>query len=353
MSDALDESMGHLGSPDGLAEAPPCVASAGAVAHPLVAVVTPAYNGANYLREVMECVQAQTYPNLVHVVLDNCSTDETPQILKDYANARVPVLTARNESVLQLNANWNAALQLVPKEAVYVRLICHDDLMTPDSIERMVDVAERRPSVGAVISDVRKFNEEGTVEVLETFWPKDTELVPGAEAIRTYFRLERVIISNQVMFRKSAMQVRGREFYAEDTAGSDYDAVLAVLAASDLGVVHGPVSLTRLHGLSETSTTQERWRFTDLEWFLAMSRHGPAVYSKPEWADLFGRYKRRYLRRMLKWSVSRQGREVVARHLAIMRGRGLSISFWDWVNALIDGVPVKLGLKEGWTSYPW
>ena len=38
---------------------------------PLVAIATPVYNGAEYLADTMACVQAQTYPNLVHCVLDN------------------------------------------------------------------------------------------------------------------------------------------------------------------------------------------------------------------------------------------------------------------------------------------
>jgi len=90
-------------------EAPPTGAAV-----PLVAVVTPTYNGANYRREVMDCVQAQSYPNLVHVVLDNCSADATAEIIADFKGARVPVVSARNPELLPLNANWNAALQLVP-----------------------------------------------------------------------------------------------------------------------------------------------------------------------------------------------------------------------------------------------
>ena len=46
----------------------------------LVAVLTPVYNGARFLRETMECVQASDYTNMVHVILDNASTDATPEI---------------------------------------------------------------------------------------------------------------------------------------------------------------------------------------------------------------------------------------------------------------------------------
>lgn len=320
---------------------------------PLVAAVTPVYNGAAYLRELMDCIQRQTYPNLVHVVLDNCSSDATAQIIADYQDASVPVIAARNESVLPLSANWNAALAMTPADAKYVRLICHDDLLAPDAIERMVDLAERHPDVGIVISDVRKFSDDGKGSVARTFWPEDVECVDGRTAAQAYFRNERVIVPNQVMFRRSAIAARGREFYPEDLAGADYDAVLAVLRESNLGVVHAPLAHERLHPQSQGATKQSTWRLTDVEWLVTMHRHGPAVYGDKEWRELYGRYKRRYLRRLFKWRFSRHGREVVARHMALIRQRGVPITFWDHVVALLDGLPVKLGLKRGWTSFPW
>src|ERR1700731_169502 len=48
---------------------------------PLVAITTPVYNGERYLGETMACVQAQTYPNLVHLVVDNASTDRSAEII--------------------------------------------------------------------------------------------------------------------------------------------------------------------------------------------------------------------------------------------------------------------------------
>ena len=81
---------------------------------PLVAVLTPVYNGAKYLAETMACVQAQTYPNLVHIVLDNASTDATPEIISRYLNLRVPVVTKRNSTLLPQRENYNATVALAP-----------------------------------------------------------------------------------------------------------------------------------------------------------------------------------------------------------------------------------------------
>ena len=76
---------------------------------PFVAIVTPVYNGAEFLDATMKCVQAQTYPNIVHVVLDNASTDQTPAIVEAYRNGSTPMIVGRNDVLLSMDENWNAA----------------------------------------------------------------------------------------------------------------------------------------------------------------------------------------------------------------------------------------------------
>ena len=51
---------------------------------PLVSVVTPVYNGAEYLVECIESVVNQTYANWEYVIVDNCSTDDTLAIARRY-----------------------------------------------------------------------------------------------------------------------------------------------------------------------------------------------------------------------------------------------------------------------------
>lgn len=320
---------------------------------PLVAVITPAYNGAPYLRETMECVQAQTYENLIHIVLDNASTDETPRIIDDYRDGRVPIVAARNETVLPMIANWNAAFALAPENAVYLRLLCADDLMTPDSIARMVELAESRPEIGVVVCDVEKFRDDGsTIAVERTLWPAERTIVTGRDAIRAYFRNEGVILGNQALVRRSATKVR-HPFFDPDIQAADGDAVLAALSATDLGIVHAPIARARMHESSQTTTFQDVWRYHHLEWFLAMLDHAAHVYSKAEWADLHGRYRRHYLRKLFKWRFTTQGRKVVRRHLEVIGRRGVRFSPLDYAIALLDWIPVKLGLKRGWTTCPW
>lgn len=118
---------------------------------PLVAIVTPVYNGGKYLRQTMESVQAQTYPNLVHVLLNNASSDNSAEIIESFKGSRVPVLAFENDKVLPLAANWNKAFSHVPDTASYVKLLCADDLVRCDCIEAFVKLAESDPEIEVVM----------------------------------------------------------------------------------------------------------------------------------------------------------------------------------------------------------
>jgi glycosyltransferase involved in cell wall biosynthesis len=61
----------------------------------LVSVVIPAYNAAAFLAETLDSVLAQTYPNLEIIVVDDGSTDATPQLLEKYSD-RIRVLRQAN-----------------------------------------------------------------------------------------------------------------------------------------------------------------------------------------------------------------------------------------------------------------
>ncbi len=118
---------------------------------PLVAIVTPVYNGGKYLARAMASVQAQTYPNIVHVVLNNASSDNSAEIIESFKGQRVPVLSFANERVLPLPENWNKAFSHVPADAVYAKLLCADDLVRPDCIERFVEVAQSDAEIEVVL----------------------------------------------------------------------------------------------------------------------------------------------------------------------------------------------------------
>jgi glycosyltransferase involved in cell wall biosynthesis len=130
----------------------PVVTSPSSSQLPLVAVVTPAFNGAEYLAACLESVRAQTYQNWIHLVVDNASTDATRQIAESFAarDARVTVLSFH--TFLPMLENFNRALGAVRSEARYLKLLLADDTLHPACLSTMVAAAERERDAALVVS---------------------------------------------------------------------------------------------------------------------------------------------------------------------------------------------------------
>ncbi len=306
---------------------------------PLVAVVTPVYNGAKYLAETMTCVQAQTYPHLVHVVLDNASTDATPQIIRSFANQRVPLITARNDVTVPFAENWERSLALVPEEAAYFRLLCADDKMIGNAIERMAEIGLANPNVGVIgcgfqVMDV----------VQESRWPQGVTVVPGREAARRFFMGEGEIIGPHLMHRADVLRLR-KPFFDAVYNGIDTESCLFLLQHVDWACTTEILAWTRVHdeSLSHVVMHGQGKHFSD--WLRYIHKYGRWAMSPPEFAQHKRAFERYYHRRLVLWLRRRNGPEVVRKHMALARELERGLTPLDFVDAFADVVLKRLKLR--------
>jgi len=295
---------------------------------PLVAIVTPVYNGEKYLAETMECVQALTYPNLIHVILDNASTDATPEIIKTYSYGRVPLLTARNAATIPMVANFNAAVQMIPREATYFRLLCADDLMSPEAISKKVELAERDSDVGIVGCRCRAPRVKG----LEL--PQDTEIFDGTDIVRRFLMLEySVLHGTEFLIRCSHT---GRTFYDESFDGAaDTEANIRVSLSGKFGFVHEELATFRWHKLGHF------WQFSQAnlnmpEWLIILDRYGPAVLNPDIYRRSRSAFRRHYLRRLLIMRYRDHDEATFRKHMAIFRKNNELPDLFDYIDALVE-----------------
>ena len=179
-------------------------------AYPRVAVLTPVYNGGAFLREAMASVQAQNYPNLIHFILNNASTDNTLEIVEEFQNAKVPIIVSSNSDLLPQVENWNKCVALGSKMTDYFRILCADDTIPDHAIEKMVALAESDAGI-AVVAGLR-----GTSRGVEAFgWDKRYNILDGKEAIRSCFLKGYGLAPSHVLYRTSALSLRPTFFDSE------------------------------------------------------------------------------------------------------------------------------------------
>jgi glycosyltransferase involved in cell wall biosynthesis len=269
---------------------------------PLVSIVTPVYNAAEYLAECIESVLSQTYQNWEHVIVDNCSTDGTGEIARRYAARDRRIRVHGNQEFLTAIANHNNALRQISPASKYCKVVFGDDWLFPECLQQMVAVAEEYPSIGLVSSYALKGN-----EVVWDGLPYSSRFIPGREICRRHF-LEKLYVfgsATTVLYR--ADLVRGREsFYNPANIHGDTEACFDLLRTSDFGFVHQVLTFSRIRpaSLREMSTDLQ----TDLPGMLHMlSTYGPSFLNEHEFKALLRQHVTTYYRFLGKsWLLGRE-----------------------------------------------
>ena len=128
---------------------------------PLVSVCVPVYNAGDFLQETLESVLNQTYTNIEFLVVDDCSTDNSRDVITSWQkkdNRVKPVFMERNSNVC---AAGNAGFERA--KGTYVAIIGHDDVWRPDKLEKQVAFLEEHPDTGACFTWGEVIDENQTI----------------------------------------------------------------------------------------------------------------------------------------------------------------------------------------------
>lgn len=299
---------------------------------PLVAVLTPAYNAAEFLEATIACVQAQNYPNIVHIILDNASSDDTPKIIERNLNGRVPILTFRNETTLPQKANWNKTASLAPPEAKYIQWLCADDLIRKDAISKMVALAEANPDV-TVVSGIDVFGDELRPPIAI---PKDCPVVDGRAFVAARLKEELRWFAWQCFFLRREAYNFGPHVFEEKAFSIDTTLVLKNAARGKVGFVHEPMIYTRWHASTVTARLVKESPATLLVQTLQyLIQYGTEILEPRELEVALGRAVRRLLCQRLYLRL-RYGAPTVELIDETLREAGVHPGPMDYVAAVLE-----------------
>lgn len=122
--------------------------------------VIPVYNGENYLREALDSLCQQTRKPDRIIVLDDGSTDHTPDIAREYADRKCEV--CHNPKNLGLFPNHNRALEFAA-ETDYLHILHANDTLHPRFFEEVLSPLEKCPGHGIAYSHYAVMQENGTL----------------------------------------------------------------------------------------------------------------------------------------------------------------------------------------------
>lgn len=100
----------------------------------LVSIVMPSYNSEKYIKDSIESVLNQTYPFWELLIVDDCSTDKTVEIIKSFKDERIKLFQNKNNSGAALSRNW----ALREAKGKWIAFLDSDDLWLPTKLEEQL-----------------------------------------------------------------------------------------------------------------------------------------------------------------------------------------------------------------------
>ena len=291
---------------------------------PLVSVVTPFYNTAEYLAECIESVLRQSYDNWEYILLDNHSTDGSKQIADKYAS-RFPdkIRLISTESFLSQVQNYNFALSCISPDSKYCKIVQADDWLFPDCVRSMVEVAEAHPRVGIVGA----YALEGDSVSLDGLPYPSTEVL-GRDACRLYFMKEIYLFGTPTSLLMRSDLIRSRvPFYEEKLAPfEDAHVCFDLLMTCNFGFVHQVLTYSRRDNSSMLSKIGP---FSGLGFcrFSVVVTHGRNYMSAEEYHHCFKVAENEYFVILGKAALRRKSPEFWTFHRNALASMGYSL---DW-----------------------
>lgn len=223
---------------------------------PLVTAVVSCYNHARFVLECLESIQAQTYGNLEVVVVDDCSKDNSPQLIADWIHDRKLdwkfIRHTRNVGVCR---SLNEAIRAATGE--FISIIATDDVWLPDKIEKQIELIKQLPrEVGVIYSDAFQIDEKGQrIPKMFIESHRDFSSMPQGN-IELVLWEDNFIPVPTTLIRKRCYDVVG--LYDEDLFLEDWDLWLRIAQKFEFAYSSSVSAKYRLVGTSMVRSSMDR-----------------------------------------------------------------------------------------------
>ena len=277
-----------------------------AIASPMVSVVVPNYNHARYLPQRIQSILAQTFNDYELILLDDCSTDNSREILQSHAsNSRVTLHFNQTNSGSTFK-QWNKGASLAGGK--YLWFAESDDFAAPAFLERLVNVLEGDPLCGIVYSHSYDVDQSGNSRGLLPQWVAypdpshwDADFInDGKQELQTNFVWGTPIQNGSAaLIRRAAFAAAGGADESYRLAG-DWKLYVDLLSGGRLGYVAEPLNYFRRHNVTVRSASKSSGLDVE-EMYRLFSHLRSKVSLSPETTS-------RRLWQLARWRAESEGR---------------------------------------------
>ena len=217
---------------------------------PGISVVIPSYNSAAYLSEAIDSALNQTVLPLEVIVINDGSTDETPQILQRY-QGRIVAITQENRG---LSGARNRGIAAATGELI--AFLDADDVWLPQKLEKQVACLEEHPRAGFVHTGAHWWNADTGEQSIRV--NGNLHQLAGA-CYKEFFAYNRVTVSTIVVRRECLAAVGNFDEGIRRPTTQDYDLCFRIARHHELAYVDEPLVRYRLHASNFSKQPLPMW----------------------------------------------------------------------------------------------
>ncbi|MBR2300202.1 MAG: glycosyltransferase family 2 protein [Alphaproteobacteria bacterium] len=230
---------------------------------PQISVLVPVYNSAPYLAETIKSVLNQTYKNFELILLNDCSTDNSEEIILSFKDKRIRYY--KNEKNLGISPTRNKLIELADKDTKYYAILDNDDICFPQRLEIQKKFLDTHPDISMCGTYFELFNSNKNLSLLKSFiinvgfiWchPLRPTLKDALKG--------NVLMHPTAMFRASDLKKYNIAYRAQYSPAEDYDIIKQALF-NNLKLANIPQILLKynLHGDNCSLTQKQKMENAD------------------------------------------------------------------------------------------
>lgn len=198
-----------------------------AIKNPKISVVINTYNGAEVIKETLNSILRQTYQDFEVIIVDDCSTDNTVDVIKGFNDPRIKIY--RNEK--NMGAAYSAQRGVELSAGEYIAKSDQDDISYENRLEYQLKYMEKNPDIFVCGAYSEIYFDGGKRKAYENV------IFSGANEFKYALLFSYIAFDHSTFFfrREEAMQKNIK--YRKYTFSEDYDFLLQAAGKAKIGIV--------------------------------------------------------------------------------------------------------------------
>jgi len=216
-----------------------------------VTIIMPVLNGERYIGEALTSIAAQTYQDFELIVVDDGSTDRTPERIESFQD-RLNITYIKHPQKQGIARSVNDGLRRASGD--FIAFLDHDDCWLPDFLETQVRYLQSHPDVAMTHSDYQITDSQSHV-VCDSVARWRGKVCPSGYVFPQLFQ-DSFIVGNSVLIRKECFDRLGG--FNEQLPFGDYHLWMRIARHDKIGFVARPLTQYRQHGAQTIRSVSTR-----------------------------------------------------------------------------------------------